>query len=406
MLSMAVIGFIIIFFVFWGVSEYARHQRYIREIPVRIHVNGTRGKSSVTRLIGVGLRAGGISTITKVTGTFPRLIMEDASEVKIHRKAGANILEQLAIVKLAAARRVQALVIECMALQPQYQWITENQMIHATMGVITNVRLDHVDVMGYTLPEIANCLGKTIPKNGRLYTTEYNILDILNEMAWRKKTEMIIVDRDTVTEEEMRGFSYIEHRDNVALALEICAKMGVDRQTALQGMYEAEPDAGVLRRFIVESFERRMSFYNAFAANDPESSLIIWNKLRDEIGFRGTRCILLNTRHDRLDRARQLAEMVGQKLRDEMDYLVLIGESTNVVASMATANGCPPSKILNPGWTTTDKVFEELISLARPESTIVAIGNMGGMGAQIADYFSAIAKLIIRDDGSLDRKRF
>jgi len=138
-----------------GIIEFIRHQKRIYSIPIRIHINGTRGKSSVTRLIGAGLREAGIKTITKVTGTYPRLILEDGSEASIYRKESPNIIEQLSIVKYAANRKAEAIVMECMALQPQYQWITEKQMIHATVGVITNVRLDHVDVMGHTLPEIA-----------------------------------------------------------------------------------------------------------------------------------------------------------------------------------------------------------------------------------------------------------
>jgi len=62
--------------------------------------------------------------------------------------------------------------MECMAVQPQYQWITETKMLHSTVGVITNVRLDHIDVMGYTLPEIAEALGNTIPKHQNLFTAE------------------------------------------------------------------------------------------------------------------------------------------------------------------------------------------------------------------------------------------
>jgi hypothetical protein len=36
-------------------------------IPVRIHVNGIRGKSSVTRLIAAALREAGIRTVAKTT---------------------------------------------------------------------------------------------------------------------------------------------------------------------------------------------------------------------------------------------------------------------------------------------------------------------------------------------------
>jgi poly-gamma-glutamate synthase PgsB/CapB len=370
-----------------GIIEYYLHQKRIYSIPIRIHVNGTRGKSSVTRLVGAGLRAGGISTITKVTGTFPRLIIEDGTETYIYRKSSANIIEQLSIVKFAAQRKVQALVMECMALQPQYQSITEHKMIHSNLSVMTNVRLDHIDIMGHSLPEIAETMGRTIPKNEHLFTSENVILPTLKEMADKRNTVTHFVDQETVSPEEMNGFSYIEHRENVALALAICEYLKIDRETALKGMYQAIPDAGVLRRFRVIAFQKQLFFYNAFAANDPDSTYMVWQKIKDEIGVEGTRIVLLNTRQDRLDRARQLAEMVARKLGAEIDYLILIGQSTEVVENMSIHYGFPQKKIINLGWTTPAKVFEEVLSITSGVSTTLGIGNMGGMGADTADYF-------------------
>jgi len=182
-----------------GLIEFVRHQRRIYSIPIRIHINGTRGKSSVTRLVGAGLRAGGIATITKVTGTFPRLILEDGSETYIHRKSDANIIEQLSIVKYAAQRKANALVMECMALQPQYQWITEHRMIHSNLSVMTNVRMDHVDIMGHTLPEIADTMGKTIPKNEHLYTSEDVIPQILKKIADKRNTKSHFIDSGSIS---------------------------------------------------------------------------------------------------------------------------------------------------------------------------------------------------------------
>jgi len=370
-----------------GVIEYFRHQKRIYSIPIRIHVNGTRGKSSVTRLIGAALRAGGISNITKVTGTFPRLIIEDGSETYIHRKASANIIEQLSIVKFAASRKVQALVMECMALQPQYQTITEKKMIHSNICVMTNVRLDHTDVMGHTLDEIAETMGRTIPKNEHLFSSENVIPETLQRIADKRNTVCHFVNPEIVSPDEMNGFSYIEHRDNVALALAVCEHLKIDRQVALKGMYDAIPDAGVLMRHRVLAFNKQMVFYNAFAANDPDSTLLVWKKIRDEIGFEGKRIILLNTRQDRLYRARQLAEMVAWNLEKEIDYLMLIGQSTDVVEGIALSSGIPGKKIVSVGWTTSEKVFEKILSLTEKTSTIVAVGNMGGMGADLVDYF-------------------
>ena len=60
-----------------GLLEKVRLGYYRSRIPIRIHINGTRGKSSVTRLVAAGLRKGGIRTIAKTTGTYPRIILED-----------------------------------------------------------------------------------------------------------------------------------------------------------------------------------------------------------------------------------------------------------------------------------------------------------------------------------------
>ena len=121
----------------------------------------------------------------------------------------------------------------------------------------------------------------------------------------------------------MIPFKYIEHKENVALALDICEHIGIDRNTALRGMYKANPDAGALNRYKVELFDKSITFYNGFAANDPQSTLMIWHKLRNEDELNGTKIVLLNTRQDRLDRAKQLAEMVGKEIRDEADLLNL-----------------------------------------------------------------------------------
>ncbi|MCL4278741.1 MAG: poly-gamma-glutamate synthase PgsB, partial [Ignavibacteriaceae bacterium] len=60
---------VLIILSLYGLIEFYFHQKRIHSIPIRVHINGTRGKSSVTRLIGAALRESGIKTITKVTGT-------------------------------------------------------------------------------------------------------------------------------------------------------------------------------------------------------------------------------------------------------------------------------------------------------------------------------------------------
>jgi gamma-polyglutamate synthase len=392
---LSILSVLFVIAVVYGVIEYSLHQKRILSIPVRIHVNGTRGKSSVTRLIGTALSEAGIRTITKVTGTYPRLILEDGTETDIYRKTGANIIEQLSVVELATERKAEAIVIECMALQPQYQEITENKMIHATIGVITNVRLDHIEIMGYSLPEIAFTLSSTIPTGTHLFTAEEPMIKLIKEAAAKKNTEVHTAAGNSVTQEEMNGFSYIEHKENVALALSVCEHLGIDRKTALKGMYKAIPDAGALNHHFIESNSKKINFYNAFAANDPQSTLMIFNRIKEENKFIGTKIILLNTRQDRIDRAKQLSEMVGKFLSDKIDYLILIGQNTDMVENLSVANGVKRNKILNLGWIEPLNVLETIQSCTEIESTVVAIGNMGGLGAPVAEIFET--RSLVRD---------
>lgn len=384
MLSLTIITSLTIALIIYGAIEYQLHQKNLKAIPTRIHINGTRGKSSVTRLIGAGLRAGGLKTITKVTGTFPRIILPDGSEAVVHRKEKANILEQLDIIKYCSQQQAEVLIIECMALQPIYQKITEHQMVKADIGVITNIRLDHLDVMGPRLDNVAEAICGTIPKKSRLFTSEDRYLDYMDKIAKKRKTVIHRSEAETISNEDMEGFTYIEHKDNVALALDICTELGVDRAQALSEMKRSIPDEGVLRRYTVNYQGKRINFYNALAANDPESTIMIWDSIKAQCEKDEHIMIVLNTRKDRQDRAIRLVDMMSI-----LDYgsIGLVGESLDNVVQMCLKQGIPREKIHAIGEKSTSNQFIDICEASLLKTTVLAIGNMGVGGAELAQYF-------------------
>ena len=246
--------------------EGVLHRRNLNRIPIRIHVNGTRGKSSVTRLIAAALREAGIPTCAKTTGTLARMIFTDGTEYPVFRPAGANVIEQVRIVESAQANGARALVIECMALQPFLQWLCEWKMVQATHGVITNARPDHLDVMGPTDANVARALAGMIPRGAKLFTDEQRHLAILEAAAKDRDTEFVQIGDDdvsAVTQDDLDSFPYVEHAENVALALRVCQDLGVDRATALRGMWQSAPDPGVMTTHRIEFFGRTIHFVNA-----------------------------------------------------------------------------------------------------------------------------------------------
>jgi len=371
-----------------GAIESARHRRNLARIPIRIHVNGTRGKSSVTRLIAGGLRAGGIVTCAKTTGTAAAMILPDGSEYSIYRAAGPNIIEQVRIVETVVESGAQVLVIECMALQPILQSLSELRLIRATHGVITNVRPDHLDVMGPGEADVARALAGAIPVNGTLFTASESQLDVFESAARDRASEMVVVSREEVadvSDADINGFSYLEHRENVALALRVCAAFGVERDVALQGMWSARPDPGTLTVHEVEFFGRHLFFANGFAANDPESTERIWRALLKLFPVAERRIALFNCRIDRPERSRQLGEAcVGWPPADQY---VLMGTGTYIFARAATKHGLDVRKLVIAEHQDAGAIFETLLDRSGTSALIMGMGNVHGRGEELARLF-------------------
>src|SRR5258706_7804959 len=150
----------------YGAIELRRHERNLARIPVRVHVNGTRGKSSVTRLIAGGLRAGGRRPFAKTTGTMARMIRPDGQEVDVFRVGSPNIIEQTRIVRRALEAGADTLVVECMAVSPEVQPVAQLRLIKSTVGVITHVRAYHLRILGPTLDAPSNAPPLTLPPHG------------------------------------------------------------------------------------------------------------------------------------------------------------------------------------------------------------------------------------------------
>lgn len=187
---------------------------------LRVHVNGTRGKSGVTRLIAAGLRGGGYRPFAKVTGTAAKWIEPDGTERAIARRGLPNIRELIETVRQATRSQADALVCECMALQPELQEFCEQRLIRSHIGVITNVRHDHEEVMGPDLPAIAASLARTAPQGGTLVVTPETAA-LLPKSA-TDACRLRIVDPASVSAQELAGFAFAVEAENVALALAVC----------------------------------------------------------------------------------------------------------------------------------------------------------------------------------------
>ncbi len=380
-----------------AVTEKALHDRRLARIPIRIHVNGSRGKSTTTRLIAAGLRAAGLRVVAKTTGTEPRLILENGTEQPIHRRGLPNIKEQIRVTAFAARRRADALVLECMALHPESQWVSEHRMVRATIGVITNVRADHLDVMGPAERDAAAALSLTIPARGHLVTAESRFLDMLRERADALATVMHAVDAASVPDQVNESFPYLSFKENVACALEVCALLGVGRWKALRGMLAARPDPGVASVFITERGSGRFAILNACAANDRDSTLAVWRRFRSQGAvLDGLPAIaVMNNRADRPRRIGELAELLAGAIKPE--YVFLVGQAAPLARRQLIRRGIERARIRSlPACRRFDDLLAAAAALSPAGATLFLLGNAKGpAGGMIRELSGAERGLTI-----------
>ena len=359
---------IIFILIIIGSIEMQMHLKSINKIPIRVHVNGTRGKSSVVRLIASGLRNGGYKTLAKTTGTVPRIINESGKDIELHRLRSASIGEQIKLIRYFSKKSPDVMVVECMAVNPQYQWISEHRIIRSNISVITNVRKDHVDEMGLTNKDIAYSLSNTIPYNSKMFTSEKKYFNIFKEVSNDRNTNIIRADENDIDDEYINNFHYLEHPENISLALEVCKELGVSKGEALEGMLNTNPDPGAL---LIWDIKNNNNFVSAFAANDPDSTLKVWNLIKNK--FNNKICFFLNTRNDRRYRTLQLIDLVVKKINP--DLFIIRGD--NITSKMYSNNDNIKFKIFAMD-TSQDKVVDYILQLKK--HSIVGIGNMVGWG--------------------------
>ena len=352
------------------------HQRRLEQLEVRIHVNGIRGKSSVTRLVAGVLREGGLTTVAKTTGSAPRVIGTHGEETPIPRRGAATINEQVDIVERHVTPDVEGLVIECMAVRPLYQEYSQDYMVRSDITIITNVREDHQEEMGETLEEIADSLSVTMPRSGTVITSEDrpHLQERLRRNAEVRGSRLVFADPSEVLDEDLQGFDYVQFKENVAIGLAVARMLNIDRETALQGMWKSVPDVGVVRLHHYEVRGRRVLWVPLFAANDRESVILTFELLQAYFPPGATTIGILNNRRDRGRRAELFAELVPVNLEGYLDHVITMGAYEDTVTRAIAERGFPADRIHNLGETvkpSLDDILDTITQLIDGEQGVL-----------------------------------
>ena len=354
-----------------GVAEKALHRRALRAIPIRVMVNGTRGKTSVTRLVAAALREAGLRTWAKTTGTQAAWILPDGSEQEYRKKRPVNIREQIPFVRRAARDGADAIVVECMALHPENQRMMAEEFVRPTVEIITNARVDHISEIGATEEETVATLSLSILEGARVVTGDARFDEYT---AGRVDPSDLEIDGGYVD-----SFPYPMFEDNVRQALCAAMLLGVDRETALRGMRRARPDAGMCGPFRVGG----CTVINGFAANDLESSRALFEKTVALRGLEGQPVwVLFNNRGDREFRLAEFVPLM-REMAGRGASLRVVGENTAKAARFFERKaGIAAQPLEGDALSWLEKLGEE-------NCTVLCIGNIRGAGRALIEALQA-----------------
>jgi hypothetical protein len=249
----------------------------------RILVSGSRGKSSVVRLLHAGLNATGIPTWSRITGTDPRQLEPDG-ERSIERAAGAHVEEMrwwLGQVPAAAG----ALVMENSAVTPELQPLAA-AWLRPDVTVLTNVLPDHQEAWGVDERDAVLALVPGLPRGGTVV-----IPDSLQE---HPLLAPMLADRRcrVLVAKSWRNVDTSHRAANLGLARTVLEYFGQASEASMKAMRELKADRYDFQLRQVAGAEVAL----AFSANDIQSTRALF----DSLGWSADRTRLLyNHRADR-----------------------------------------------------------------------------------------------------------
>jgi len=257
---------IVSLFVLFIITESVLLRRALTKIPLRIMVNGTRGKSTTVRILFELLRTAGQTVYAKTTGDWPQLFQPDGSLKTLKRMAPASIIENRHILWRWATRRPDALILECMALQPETQHILGRAIFRPTVTVITNILPDHKEVMGATLQDIGRSIAECLRRDTELFITQ-TYAGMLPEHSNNGRRHPLQITRCPFP---LPNIPQSILDESWTLIRAVAARLQINASAAssvFQNVWQEIDTA-----FDQKNRRHRLCFYNLFSVNDIESA--------------------------------------------------------------------------------------------------------------------------------------
>ncbi len=364
--------------------EAVRLERWQEGIPLRVMVTGTRGKTSVARLLASVLREDGRKVLAKTTGSEAVLVLPDGRERSVRRRGRPSILEQIGVVALGARMEADAVVVESMAVHAENLRVEGRRLLRPHLVLVTNLRVDHVEAQGESRETVGKIIGEGVPEGSRVLIPAGEWEEGL-EFAAREVGGSLLRVEGRGGERSGGDQLFGSNVDLVRAASEL---LGVGDEAVERGIEAARGDVGLLRAWSHPRTGGKESWrvVNAFAANDPESTFLALDQVTAGGGRISQKPVgLLNLRADRGDRTLLWVEALRDGGGARFSHLYLSGFHARAMLRRLKGLDGPPVEVLP--RMKPPEVMAMLTRRSEP-GVLFGFGNMGGLGEELVRYWS------------------
>ncbi|MCK5146416.1 hypothetical protein KAR48_06640 [bacterium] len=337
----------------------------LKRVPVRITVTGTRGKSSVVRMLTSVLRASGARTLGKVTGTEPCYILPNGQDEVISRNRLASIIEQIRTVRRGVKENCVYLVSEIMSIHPENHLIESQRLLRPHHVIITNSQPDHLDAQQ---DSVADVLALDVVECSNVWLHENEESQIFKQIALKKNATLHEVPYDN------SGFQQC----HMNLVSALARHLSISETHIDTGIHDAIQERTPINIWEIISLQKRVHVVDAFSANEPASTWKIVDQLKDYPEIKGRLIGILNLRWDRGDRTAQWIKAL--KINNPFKFLYVTGGHKLAFCKKIECAISVNSK-------TADKIWAEIYNNTNDGDCIVGLANWAGSGAKLIDIW-------------------
>lgn len=312
----------------------------------RVLVTGSRGKSSIVRMLHAAMSEAGLQAWARITGVVPRELGPGAVRT-IARSSGAHV-EEMRWWLRRLPRSAQAVILENSAISPDLQGLA-GLWLRPDVTVFSNAVPDHQEAWGPSRESAAKVLVAGIPRGGKvILPTDLQHDSYLVDLLDKRQCKPVFAAMGSGIEE---GYKAV----NLGLALAVIECLGLDFNCARESMLALPQD-----RFDFRVLRRGgADIAMAFSANDVHSTRMLFDSLH--WSEQETR-LVYNHRSDRPARFASFSDWLKHSRWKEV---LVIGDR-------------PRSRPASSRYLKVRKP-KELLELFRPGERVFGCGNIAGL---------------------------